>query len=341
MGHETEVTTINRGLYSSSGTHAARPSATGLPEGSLYYETDTGDICQVQSGAWVVIFDYSAITSAAVGSGVGKYGDGSDGDVVIAVDTNLARDMYYDNLTVNAGVTLNPNGYRIFVKNTLLVSATGLIKRQPTAAVDFTGATGFSAARLGTSANGGNGGGQAGQYRGGGGGAGGGVIVISAKILNNLGTITSAGGNGGNGTGAAAGAQQKNPGNAGAVSAPTAARGGFRAFPEAILAYAPDDTALNGGAGGGGGGATADNNNGVAGGASTTSLGGAGGIGGTCGAAGAGGGGAGGGGVVVLMYRTLTALGTVTAPAGTPGTGVGTGANGGAGAVGTVVTLAD
>ena len=47
------------------------------------------------------------------------FGDGSDGDVVISSNTSLARDMYYNNLTVDSGVTLKPNGYQIFVKGTL------------------------------------------------------------------------------------------------------------------------------------------------------------------------------------------------------------------------------
>lgn len=45
------------------------------------------------------------------------WGNGADGDVVIAVDTVLTRDMFYNNLTVNAGVTLDSGGYQIVVKN--------------------------------------------------------------------------------------------------------------------------------------------------------------------------------------------------------------------------------
>jgi len=47
------------------------------------------------------------------------FGDGSDGDVTISGSTSLTRDMYYDNLTVEAAGNLNPNGFRIFVKGTL------------------------------------------------------------------------------------------------------------------------------------------------------------------------------------------------------------------------------
>ncbi len=47
------------------------------------------------------------------------YGFGQDGDVTIASDTTLSRDMYYNNLTINSSCTLDSNGYRIFVRGTL------------------------------------------------------------------------------------------------------------------------------------------------------------------------------------------------------------------------------
>lgn len=54
----------------------------------------------------------------------GVYGTGADGNVVISSNTALARDMYYENLTINNGFVLNPNGFRIFVKNTLTINGT-------------------------------------------------------------------------------------------------------------------------------------------------------------------------------------------------------------------------
>ena len=47
------------------------------------------------------------------------YGQGTDGDVVISSNTTLTSDKYYSNLTVNSGITLLTNGYRVFVKGTL------------------------------------------------------------------------------------------------------------------------------------------------------------------------------------------------------------------------------
>ena len=55
------------------------------------------------------------------------YGDGSDGDVTISVDTSLTTDMFYDNLTINTTKTLNSNGFRVFVKGTLTFAGTGKI----------------------------------------------------------------------------------------------------------------------------------------------------------------------------------------------------------------------
>jgi hypothetical protein len=59
------------------------------------------------------------------------YGTGSDGDVTLDGSTtilgmapsssvySMTRDMYFNDLTINANVRLSPNGYRTFVKGTL------------------------------------------------------------------------------------------------------------------------------------------------------------------------------------------------------------------------------
>lgn len=52
------------------------------------------------------------------------YGQGTDGDATIAANTTLSRDWYYNNLTINNGVTLTTSGYRIFVKGTLTLNGT-------------------------------------------------------------------------------------------------------------------------------------------------------------------------------------------------------------------------
>lgn len=52
------------------------------------------------------------------------YGSGMDGNVTISTNTTLARDMYYNNLTINPGIVLNTAGYRVFVRNNLAMAAT-------------------------------------------------------------------------------------------------------------------------------------------------------------------------------------------------------------------------
>lgn len=55
--------------------------------------------------------------------------DGSDWDVTISGGTSLTRDMYYNNLTVNTGITLDPAWYAIYVLGTLTLSWTAKIAR--------------------------------------------------------------------------------------------------------------------------------------------------------------------------------------------------------------------
>ena len=52
------------------------------------------------------------------------YGSGMDGNVTISSNTTLTRDMYYNNLTINDDVHLDTAGYRVFVRNSLMLSNT-------------------------------------------------------------------------------------------------------------------------------------------------------------------------------------------------------------------------
>ena len=271
------------------------------------------------------------------------YGDGSDGDVTISANTTLTRDMYYNNLTVNSGITLSSGGYRIFVKNTL--TNNGTIKNNGTNGVNGqpgagTGGAGGSTGSLKGGTVGGN---SLESAYGGGGGGGAGITFIAARIIVNTGTVSANGGNGGNGSansqtgysnygqagtsldpglgaaGAKGGDSRSSGGLTGAsggtLTAPTAAKGGFRTYPSCMLLREIESTTqtIGGGTGGGAGAQEISYGNG--------------------------GGGGGGGGLVMILYTKLTDTGSITATAGTGGTGGNGGTNGTTGTDGSVIKL--
>lgn len=67
------------------------------------------------------------------------YGTGADGNITLDGTTtvlgmvpsssvySMTRDMYFNNLIINASVRLAPNGYRIFVKNILTLNTNSTI----------------------------------------------------------------------------------------------------------------------------------------------------------------------------------------------------------------------
>jgi hypothetical protein len=50
------------------------------------------------------------------------YGSGKDGNYTASVNISLTRDMYYNNLTINQGIHVNTAGYKVFVRNILLLN---------------------------------------------------------------------------------------------------------------------------------------------------------------------------------------------------------------------------
>ncbi len=81
------------------------------------------------------------------------FGDGSDGDIVLDGSASfgmmsgpssnvyvLTRELYANNLTINSGVTLKPDGYRIFVKNT--INGAGIIDASGNPGGNGSGGTG-------------------------------------------------------------------------------------------------------------------------------------------------------------------------------------------------------
>ena len=305
---------------------AVDPS-TGVPAplGSIYMETTSG-LVYWKSGAADTAWSLIATAFTA-----GFFGDGSDGNVVAASGT-LARDMFYNNLTIPAGVTLDSGGYRIFVRGTLTVEATGVI--------DHPGGNGSGATR-GDAATAGS---------------------LAASVIGGTGTAT----NGGNatsitasmgGAGGAGGASASGTGgNGGNVTAPTAANGGFRSAMFVVIGQmfgisgtsAGTNTPVRGGSGGGAGAGNGASTGGGGGGGGGTVMVAArtcvnngtirarGGDGFTPAGANAAGGGGGGGGVCLLVTDFFTGN-EPEAPGGSPGTGNGTGASGVAGSAGTAL----
>lgn len=283
------------------------------------------------------------------------YGDGSDGDTTISGNTSLSRDMYYNSLTVNEGVTLTTNGYRIFVENTL--TNNGIIDNSGgNGGNGSSGIEGSAGAAAGGGSVGASGAGVAGKVQAntasGGSGGGGGIIFIACRTLVNNGTIRANGGNAGNpyngtdytqGTGvgnsastlanalgAAGGAGGNATGNAGnpaggtsAVTAPAASETGFRSSPFLTILRLPSSGAQVKPGNGGGSGAVS-----VALGAPQQSA--------------VGGSGGGGGGVVILCTSVAT-YGTVQANGGSKSDGIayggGTAGNGSVGSAGTIIEI--
>ncbi len=277
----------------------------------------------------------------------GAYGDGSDGTVTATTST-LGLDMYYQNLIVPNGVTLNTNSFRVFVNGLLTMEGTGHITNNGT--VGGNGAAGTAGAA-----------GAAGATNvytgGGGGGAGGTNSAVGAAAGSALNAVGGTGGNGGATVAPAA----AHLGGAGGNSPVTAANGSTKVVKSTINAISglmPSGAkyASGGGGGGGAGGAAGSGGGGGGGGggilmlaarfivvtgtgSSITANGGTGGNGG--GAVGSGGGGGGGGAVIIItqtpnLTTNFTGL-TVTANGGAGGTGVGTGSNAGVvGAAGVV-----
>ncbi len=93
--------------------------------GDLIVDISTPALWQNLTGGTV----WGQIGASSGGTDPGWFGDGADGNVTIAAGTTtLTRDTFYNNLTLNAGATLNPDGYGVWVKGTLtFANATSII----------------------------------------------------------------------------------------------------------------------------------------------------------------------------------------------------------------------
>jgi len=309
-------------------------------------------------GAWIDSID-AAVSISLFGNGA----DGAavlDGAATVAWATlvgsvyTMTRDSALTDLTINAGITLKPAGFRLIGQG-ILTTVAG----SPNGLVDMSGGSGAAGnAGGGTTAD-------AGQTLppGGTGGVGGNAtgtpVAGAGQSVNSYG---GSGGTGGVGAGGGGGA-------AGIATPATVVKGNPNTLPM-LMGFmlgngaSPVLTPIGGGAGGGGGGGPATGttfgggggNGGRSGVVAFRSLnlaaaadllckGGNGGAGGTSGGGTpvTGGGGAGGGGTLVLIYYTAKAglvfSDATNCPAGTPGVGGNGGAAGLAGATGKLIAF--
>src|SRR5437762_9070492 len=151
------------------------------------------------------------------------FGDGSDKDVTISIDTTLDHDMYYHNLTITSGKILYPDGFRIFVSGTLTLEDGARISRDGNDAARFNSMSLIAGAYLSSGTLGGAGGYSSAQRQ--------------AAVTNSLG-----------GSGGGLGGEASPPGmSAGGV-------GVFRSALQALGGRSLDGALVYGGAGGGGDG---------------------------------------------------------------------------------------
>lgn len=283
------------------------------------------------------------------------FGSGQDGDAVldgtatfaafaglVGSTYTLTRDVFLANLTVNAGITLQSGGFKIFVSNTLLNRGT-IAADGKNAALGVAGA----GSAIGTTGIGAAGGaGHAGVAVGSNGSS-----VQNVNTLSDASAAGGAGGAGGAQAGGLAGTYPTSNTNGGAnYLVPmlsgmlfTQQTGGISASINIIQGGAggggggSDNAGVTGGGGGGGGGVLVLHafwflNNGTirAAGGNGAAASGAGGNGG--------GGGGGGGGIIlsIARFRETGPAGVVTVPGGAGGAGFGTGIAGSKGSDGHV-----
>jgi hypothetical protein len=282
------------------------------------------------------IFDRVYTTTPVTGTGmsssplafhpdleVGFFGDCSDGDITFAANTTLARDVFYDHVTINAHVTVTTASFAFYACHSVTYDASDSVLSN--SGHDASGSTGGAAIPAGTlpGGHGGGGGGignpTTGPAVGGNGsapglqrysnvaaaGGAGHAGVGSAGSAGGIGVGGGGGGGGGNNAGSSGGA-----GNGAAAAVVTPTNGDPREIFEGMTGRTVssstwDDTGS--GAGGGFGG--------------VTTGGGGGSVGGN------GGGGGGGSGWMIVGVRTFVGPGGIVARGGAGGNGTCTLAN--------------
>jgi len=290
---------------------------------------------------------WSAIPAAAAGPRA-YYGDKSDGNINVIGTLTLARDMFYNTLTVGVGTTVKTNGFRIYADT---IHLNGTIDNSGGAAAGLTHGSGA----------------PGGTVFGGTDGADGIVATIGSGDLNgtpgsnatigggNDSGVGGQGGTGGIGVGGVGGTQHVLAASFGDVRvAPQATLGAFIGL-SPVGGVVSSPISVLGGTGGGSGGGhgqVGNSNSGGGGGGGGTviiscrvldgtgTLSANGGPGGAAPLGTAGGGGGGGGGLGILTVGNETGFaGTTSFVGGAGGAGIGGGTAGAAGTNGTLITV--
>lgn len=321
-----------------------------------YTQTIYADlVADIASLTATLTADVAALTSAKMYATI--MGDGSDGAItfdgsstVIGLSPSsstytLERDVACTACTVDSGVTIITNGFRILCSGVLTIN--GTVQWNGNTASSSTGASALNdGGPLGWGSAGGDGSSSDSD-----GSAGAGVVGTGAYPTVPSQSVTT-GSNGGTCCGGAGGGNGTYGGGDGSTTAMGVAHGYASVF-DAVRGRTADGSVFGGGTGGGGGGGNSSGGGGGGSGAGVIVLacgtlagtgtieanGGAGhGI--TNGAGGYSGGGGGGGGVIIIAFGTSTFTGTVEANGGIHGGGgieVGDGGAGGYGGAGLVL----
>jgi hypothetical protein len=251
---------------------------------------------------WVL----SSSTSLPTGFMDAFYGNGLDGDLLVTGSYTITRESYYNNLTIQGGGEVKPNGYKIYVKNTLTINASGSLNDDGTDSTGQSGGAGIARKNflLVLSSVGGAGGANSA-------GSNGGAVGVGAGVLNNSG-LSPVGGTGGRpapGTGT--------PGNGGTINGSAQNIWGSWMVGVVPAAAATSTTCTSWTGGSGGGGAASS------------------------GVGAVGGGGGGGAGMVWLAAKTINNSGRISANGGMggPASGSGNAGSGGGGGGGNVVVI--
>ena len=256
----------------------------------------------LQNSIWTL----SSSTALPTGFMAGLYGNGLDGNLVVTGSYTITRESYFNNLTIQDGGVVKPNGFRVFVKDTLTITSSGSFNDDGNDSTGQAGGTGLSARNyLLTLSSGGGAGGANGA------GSNGGTVGTGLGVTNNSGSSPIGG------TGGRPAPATGTPGTGDAIT------GSLQNLRSTWLLGRPSGTsatATNLGVwtGGSGGGGAASSGVGAV-----------------------GGGGGGGGGMVWIAAKTISNNGRISANGGMggPASGSGNAGSGGGGGGGNVIVI--